>query len=65
MRYLFDHIDNGQLGEGYTVLVIRGGETEAGTPEERALAERYGGRPAPVKSKVEGPKGAAEPQVKK
>jgi hypothetical protein len=46
MKYRFE-IENGQICEGYAVLNIVDGLAEAGTPEEIALAEARGGRPAP------------------
>lgn len=61
MKYKFKDFPNGgQVGEGYTILTIVDNEVEANTPEEIALAEKYGGvviveeKPArPPKAKAE------------
>jgi hypothetical protein len=47
MKYEFKQHPHGtiRLEEGYTVLIIVEGRAMVDTPEQKALAEKYGGRP--------------------
>lgn len=52
MKYHFEHIENGQIAEGYAVINISGHEAEIANDDVEAilLAEKHGGELA-VKAK--------------
>lgn len=58
MKYQFEQ-KHGQLREGYTVLTIIDGQAIVTNDDEKALAERYGGKPAVTKPKQESAKAPA------